>query len=72
MNSCATKYPILLIHGTGGRDRKYLCYWGRIPKALEERGAKIYYGGQDSWATIEENAKMLKANLLKALDNSGC
>ena len=31
---CATKYPILLVHGLGFRDWRYFNYWGRIPKEL--------------------------------------
>ena len=38
------KYPILLVHGMGFRDNKYIGYWGRIPNALEEMGCKIYFG----------------------------
>jgi len=30
-NKCQTKYPIVLIHGAGFRDRKLLNYWGRSP-----------------------------------------
>ena len=55
--SCRTRYPIVLIHGTGFRDLKWPVYWGRIPKALERRGAKIYYGLQDCWASTETNAR---------------
>ena len=41
---CATKYPILLVHGVCFRDFKHLNYWGRIPKELEKNGATVYYG----------------------------
>ena len=58
-DSCQTKYPILLVHGVGFRDYKRPLYWGRIPGALSERGATLFYGEQDSWATIEENAAVL-------------
>ena len=69
---CETKYPILLVHGTGFRDRKYLNYWGRIPKALEEHGAKIYYGHQDCWGSIETNGATLKRNLEEILIKTQC
>ena len=69
---CDTKYPILLIHGTGFRDRKHLNYWGRIPAALEKWGATIFYGHQDSWANIEYNADILKNNLTQILAESNC
>lgn len=70
-NRCQTRYPILLVHGLGFRDRKYLNYWGRIPKALESRGASVFYGNQDSWGTIEENALCIRESLLAALKETG-
>lgn len=69
---CNTRYPIMLVHGTGFRYRKHLNYWGRIPAALEERGATIYYGHQDSWGNIEQNAGVLKRNLLRILEETNC
>lgn len=71
MNECATKYPILLVHGMGFRDRKHLNYWGRIPKKLEAKGAQIFYGHQDSNATIEENAVMVAKSLSDVLSRTG-
>lgn len=65
------KYPILMVHGMGFRDGKFIGYWGRIPKILEENGAKIYYGGQDSNGSIESNARQLETALNKALADSG-
>ena len=66
--SCKTRYPILLIHGTGFRDWGY---WGRIPKALRERGAQVFFGGQDGWATVEENAAALKRRVEEILEETG-
>ena len=68
---CATRHPIMLIHGTGGRDRRRLSYWGRIPKALQGEGAAVFTGGQDSWGTIEDNAEVLRQSLQKALEETG-
>lgn len=70
-NCCKTKYPIVLIHGTGFRDRKWLNYWGRIPKTLTNYGCEIFYGHQDSWATIERNAATVKENIQDTLAVSG-
>ena len=70
-NKCKAKYPIVLIHGTGFRDRKYLNYWGRIPKVLENNGCSIFYAHQDSWATIENNALTIKNSIEKAIAESG-
>ena len=69
--ACSTKYPILLVHGVGFRDWKYLNYWGRIPGALKRRGADVYYGNQDSWASIEHNAATLKTNIEQLLAEYG-
>jgi triacylglycerol lipase len=68
---CRTKYPIVLVHGHGWRDDKFVSYWGRIPKRLSENGAKLYYGNGDGYARIETNARMLKASVKKALKDSG-
>ena len=57
------KYPVLLVHGMGFRDRKHLGYWGRIPRVLEELGVKIYYGGQDSSGSIEGNGEFLAGRI---------
>lgn len=69
---CATKYPILLVHGVFFRDFKYLNYWGRIPKELEKNGARIYYGNHNSASSVEESAKQLKARILEITKESGC
>lgn len=69
---CKTRYPIFLIHGTGFRDRKHFGYWGRIPKVLEPHTAHIGYGHQDSWGTIEHNAGVVRKNLLKFIEETGC
>ena len=67
-----TRYPIFLVHGVGFRDRRHLCYWGRIPKILEEGGATIAYGGQDSWGETAHNAEILKKSLLEYISKTGC
>ena len=69
---CQTRYPISLVHGTGFRDVKGISYWGRIPKALEAHDAAVFFGGQDSWATVEKNAEALKRRVLEILQQTGC
>ncbi len=56
---CKTKYPLLLVHGTGFRDLKVPVYWGRIPNILRGHGAKVFFGEQDCWASTETNAQAL-------------
>lgn len=65
------KYPILLVHGMGFRDNKWLSYWGRIPKYLEEIGCRIYFGHQDSNADIQTNGKYLFERILQIIEESG-
>ena len=68
---CQTKYPIVLIHGAGFRDLKWPVYWGRIPGALERRGARIYYGLQDCWASTETNAREIVRRIDEILEETG-
>lgn len=69
---CATKYPIVLVHGIGFRDLKYLNYWRRIPKELIKNGATIYYGHQEAWGTIEENAEAIKEKIKSIIHDTNC
>ena len=71
MEDCKTKYPLLLVHGMGFRDRKHLNYWGRIPKKLTERGAEVFYGHQDSAGSVEKNAAKVAESLMKAIEKTG-
>lgn len=66
-----TKYPIFMIHGMGFRDRKQICYWGRIPKTLEKNGARVFFGNQDSNGSVESNAAQLRLRLDEILSESG-
>jgi triacylglycerol lipase len=66
MQRIRLKYPILLVHGAGFRDKVYgvFNYWGRIPKYLKDSGVIICYGKTDAWATVERNAQKLKETAL--------
>ena len=69
---CKTKYPILLVHGVFFRDFRYLNYWGRIPKELKRNGAVVYYGQQQSAASVEDSGRELAARIRAILDETGC
>ncbi len=69
---CKTKYPILMVHGVFFRDFRYLNYWGRIPKELKRNGATVYYGQQQSAASVEDSGKELAARIREILDETGC
>ncbi len=69
---CATRYPILLVHGVGFRDFHYFNYWGRIPRELARNGARVYYGHQEAWGTVENNARILRDKICEILKETGC
>jgi triacylglycerol lipase len=59
--ACATKYPVLLLHGVAlGDSTLGFNYFGRIPNYLRSRGAKVEGGGQDAWSNASENALQIK------------
>lgn len=68
---CKTKYPLVLVHGVGFRDLKYINYWGRIPKELIRNGATVYYGNQEAWGTVEYNAKDIKERVFQVMKETG-
>jgi len=68
---CATKYPILFVHGVFFRDTKFFNYWGRIPKELEINGARIFYGNHSSAASIADSAVELKERIYEILEKTG-
>ncbi len=68
---CKTKYPLVLVHGVGFRDLKYINYWGRIPNELLRNGATVYYGNQEAWGTVEHNAQDIKDKILNIVRETG-
>ena len=72
LDACATRYPILLAHGASAYDGKPICGWGRIPAALEACGARVYFGAQDGWGSVEHNAAMLAARIEAICASEGC
>jgi len=66
---CATRYPVILVHGISLRDRALLMrYWGNVPDVLQKNGAVVYTGGQDAYGIIPHNAAILKKNILEILE----
>ena len=70
-DDCKLKYPLLMVHGMGFRDRKILCYWGRIPKTLKSQGTDVFFGNQDAVGSVEGNADILAKSLDEALRITG-
>ncbi len=69
---CATRYPILMVHGVFFRDFRYLNYWGRIPAALEANGAKIFYGNHQSAASVADSGQEIADRIKQIIQETGC
>ena len=69
---CRTRYPVVLVHGVFFRDMRLLSYWGRIPRALLENGATLYYGEQQSAASVADSGQELAARIRQIVDTTGC
>ena len=68
---CRTRYPILMVHGVFFRDLKYWNYWGRIPKELIRNGASVYYGNQQSAASVADSGRELAERIRQILEETG-
>ena len=69
---CATKYPVLLLHGVFFRDSKFFDYWGRVPRELIMNGCRIFYGEQQSAATVESCGKEVARKIEEIVKVTGC
>lgn len=69
---CATRYPVLLVHGVFFRDTKVLNYWGRVPAELQRNGAVIYYGEHQSAASVPDSAHELTERIRSIVETTGC
>ena len=70
--TCATKYPILLVHGIAFRDDvPFIKYWSKIPKKLEQQGSKVYLAHQNAFASHIDNALQIRERIIEILDETG-
>lgn len=69
---CSTRYPLLLVHGVFFRDFRFFNYWGRIPFALKANGAVIYYGSQQSAASVSDCGQELAGRIRSIVQETGC
>lgn len=69
---CATKYPVLMIHGVFFRDFRYFNYWGRIPGELEANGARVFYGNHQSAASVSHSGREIGDRILQIIKETGC
>lgn len=63
-----TKYPIILVHGIAIKDYLFIKSFGRIDKNLKEQGYKVYKSKIDGFGTIENNALILKEEIMHILE----
>ncbi|MDR1015915.1 MAG: hypothetical protein LBL67_00370 [Coriobacteriales bacterium] len=49
----------MLAHGIGCTRRGEEKQWGAVRTALEERGARVFYGGEDAMGSVEQGAGQL-------------
>lgn len=69
---CHTRYPLLLVHGVFFRDFRFFNYWGRIPYALKQNGAVLYYGSQQSAASVASCGQELAERIRAIVQETGC
>lgn len=69
---CATRYPLLLVHGVFFRDFNAVNYWGRIPAELQRNGATVYYGNHQSASSVADSAEELTARIRDICAQTGC
>jgi triacylglycerol lipase len=66
------KYPLVLVHGAGFRDKTLgINYWGRIPACLKNEGLEVRYGKTDAWGTVKSNGEILQHTILDILAETG-
>lgn len=69
---CHTRYPVLLVHGVFFRDFHFFNYWGRIPAELKKNGAILFYGSQQSAASVAYCGEELAARIRQIVQETGC
>lgn len=69
---CATRYPVILLHGLAYRDDMVLIdSWGRIPARLKAAGCAVFNGELEAWSPIETNAALLVERVKSILAATG-
>lgn len=69
---CRTRYPVVLVHGVFFRDWQFFNYWGRVPGELIRNGCTVYYGKQQSAASVEDSAEELERQIEQIVQETGC
>ena len=66
-----TRFPIVLVHGLGMKDTFFMKSWGWIDRILRVQGYTVYKSSVDGFGTVESNAKQLKEEIGKILEETG-
>ena len=66
-----TRYPIVLVHGLGMKDTFFMKSWGWIDRILRVQGYMVYKSNVDGFGTVESNAKQLKEEISRILEETG-
>lgn len=66
-----TRYPIVLVHGLGMKDTFFMKSWGWIDRILRVQGYTVYKSNVDGFGTVESNAKQLKEEISRILEETG-
>lgn len=66
-DGCATRWPLLLVHGVGYKQAERFGYWGDIPQLLRAHGAVVYVSDNDAWGTTTSNAAQLETIVQRIL-----
>lgn len=69
---CATRYPILMVHGVFFRDFDHFNYWGRTPAELERNGARLFYGEHESASPVPESARQIANKVMEIVREQNC
>ena len=72
MEQINLKYPVILVHGIVIKDILFIKSFNRIDKMLESKGCKVYISKIDGFGTVENNAGILKQEVLNILEKEQC
>ena len=68
-SDCATKYPIVFVHGVAYRDDvPIIKYWSKIPKVIEKNGGKAFLSNQNAFNSHVENALQIRERIVEILE----
>lgn len=67
IDTCDTRYPVILAHGTGGAAEilGFIDYWWGIPDALENEGAEVYMTTVNGMDGTADKAEQFKEQFLQ-------